>query len=318
MTEKEKKHDFRMDFIFKPEKEIDHGDESVTFKGTFILNPERYDYIDKKGEEGYFDKFEKIFIPLEELKKALPYLDGMPIYYSPPEIRDIDEYLKERMLEIRRHLKEKSRMYHFEDKSEEFLSGLSKDKMRFVILSIDLVGSTVLSQKISPEENAKILQLFSREMALIIGKFNGFVLKFLGDGIVAYFPEPNFIGMHDNAVDCSFGIKRIIEDGINKALAEVGLPKIGFRIGIDSGEAIISIIGAENVKVHKDLIGETINLACKIQSIAPENQIYVGGSVARNVHTQWRKMMEKRKVPEDWKYKSGGKRKYYVFALRAN
>jgi class 3 adenylate cyclase len=191
--------------------------------------------------------------------------------------------------------------------------------MRFVILSVDIADSTKMSQELRSEEYSKIISLFSKEVALIISKFNGYVLKFQGDGIIAYFPEPNFIGMNDNAVDCAAGIRKLILEGINKILAEHKLPQINSRIGVDAGFAIVATIGIEKVKMHKDLIGETINLSCKIQSLAEKNQILVGETATKNVHTFWRQKLQEIDTPMNWEYKD--KRtgeKYRVFALTSN
>lgn len=80
------------------------------------------------------------------------------------------------------------------------------------------------------------------------------------------------------------------------------MPELNFRIGLDSGEAIIKTIGAENT-IHKDLIGETCNLAAKIQSLAKNRQILMGESTALNVHTFWRKKIKRLESPDSWKYK---------------
>jgi adenylate cyclase len=127
--------------------------------------------------------------------------------------------------------------------------------MRFVILSIDLKGSTKMSQELSLETNAQIISLYLREMALVVEKFNGYVLKYVGDGLIAYFPEPNMIGMTDNALDCAATMKKMILFGLNSALKDRKLPTLSFRIGLDSGEAMVKTIGAESGKIHKDLIG---------------------------------------------------------------
>jgi len=178
-------------------------------------------------------------------------------------------------------------------------------------LCIDLKGSTRLSEQLSGEDYSKIIALFSREMAQVVSGFGGYVLKFVGDGIVAYFPEPNFIGMNDNAVDCAITMKKIIKNGINKVLVEKNLPTIQSRIGLDSGEAMVKTIGDISSKNHKDLIGLTVNLAAKIQSQANENQIVIGDTTARNLHVMWRKNFKEHNPPE-WNYKISENKKYQL------
>lgn len=173
--------------------------------------------------------------------------------------------------------------------------------MKFVILTVDLKGSTKMSQQLDSKINAKMITLFTREMASIVNNYHGYVLKYTGDGLIAYFPEPNFIGMNDLAVDCAIGMKLLLRDGINKVLRKKRLPKLKLRVGIDSGEAMIVDMGYELNKQHKDLISETMNLSAKIQSLASENGIAVGDSTARNLHVTRRKFFAKT-IPKEWKY----------------
>jgi adenylate cyclase len=295
----------RLDLTMKIEKIIDENSEELVVRVHLVPNPERYVFATVNGEEGYIDKFDHSFMPIEELKKALPQLEGMPIYWSEPKITDIDEYIKERKSHIQEFIEKKFTPYKFQDKSEGFLSALERDKMRFVILVIDLKGSTRMSQELTLEDNAQIISLYSREMALLVENFNGFVLKYVGDGLIAYFPEPNLIGMTDNALDCAASMKRMILLGINPILKQKGLPELGLRIGLDSGEAAIMTIGAESIKTHKDLIGETINLSAKIQGLAGVNQIFMGEATALCLHTFWRQRVRKVDFPsEKWNYKS--------------
>jgi len=293
----------RLDFVMEIEKIVKDTTNELVAKVIMVPNPERYEFGESNGKEGYFDRFDKSFIPLEELEKALPQLEGMPIYCPSPRITNIDEYINERIPQIKAFFTLKAEPYNFQDASECFLSGLERDKMRFVILLIDLKGSTKMSQELPLETNAQIIQLYSREMAILVGKFNGFVLKYVGDGLIAYFPEPNLISMTDNALDCAACMKRVILYGINPVLKEKGLPELAFRIGLDSGEAIVMTIGADAVKVHKDLIGETINLSAKIQAKAGTNQIFMGESTALALYTFWRKKIQKVNLP-DWEYKN--------------
>ena len=237
---------FRMDFKL----EITSFDEKTGLvQVRLIFDPDRYEHKVINGEDGYFDKFDSVFIPMKTLENSLPQLNGMPIHYSPPRIEDADKYIYSRIGEIEQFFESRDDSFEFKDISEEYLEKLEKDKMRFVILSIDLKGSTKMSQELPPEINSQIISLFLREITLIVDKFNGYVLKYVGDGLIAYFPEPNFIGMNDNAIDCAMTMKKIIIYGINPILKEKGFPELNFRIGLDSGEAIIKTLGVKTIKM---------------------------------------------------------------------
>jgi adenylate cyclase len=223
------------------------------------------------------------------------------LQYTPPKIKNSEDYVKKRIDTIRAFMAEKISDFEFVDKSEEFLEGLQKDEMNFVILCIDIAGSTKLSSSLDPKINARIISLFSREMSAIVPLFNGYVLKHVGDGLIAYFPEPNFIGQNDNAVDCALTMRLMVLEGLNTVLKGLGFPELSIRIGVDSGEAVVTITGDSSSKQQKDLIGFTINLATKIQSKAQPNQLVIGGTTARNLHVNWRKRFQKF-VPDQWDY----------------
>ncbi|HKG87406.1 MAG TPA: adenylate/guanylate cyclase domain-containing protein [Nitrososphaeraceae archaeon] len=80
------------------------------------------------------------------------------------------------------------------------------------------------------------------------------------------------------------------------------LPRLKFRIGIDSGEAVVTNIGDISSKHHKDLIGQTINLATKIQSAAGENEIIIGHTMLIRLGVYRRKLFEEYKK-SGWDYK---------------
>jgi len=280
---------------------IDGNPKTGYFEFRLIPDPERYELREHEGKKYYYDKFDNFYITLETITKAMKN-KRLPIYYLPPKNENIDSLLLIRIDEIKAFLNGNEQQYRPHDKSEKFLSNLEKDSIKHVILSIDLKGSTKMSQEVNEQDYAKMLTLFSKEMAIIVNNFNGFVLKTLGDGLVCYFPEPNFVGMNDNAVNCAFVMKKFIFCCLNPILKDYNLPELKFRIGLDSGEAIKVIMGAENIKEHLDLIGETVNIATKIQSLAGENDIFLGESTVLNVHTYWRKKIIKIEMPSKWEY----------------
>jgi len=307
------KKPYRFDLVI-----VNWSDKNGKFSIEMIPNPERYERRTVNGEEGYYDLFDNLFIHDSVLEKGIPTLNGTPIYYSPKKIRKIDEYIHKRIPHIREYLANDSNSYEQADLSEEFLNVVNRDEMTFVILCIDLRGSTRMSQELPPPLNAKIISLFLREMALLVDGFNAYVLKYVGDGLIAYFPEPNLLGKTDNAVDCSASMRKMIRFGINPILKEHNMPELHFRMGLDSGRAVITNIGAPAIKMQKDLIGETINLTAKIQSVADTDEILIGESTTLNLHTFWRKKIEK-KEKKNWNFKNiTNGRIYPLYSLLEN
>ena len=190
----------------------------------------------------------------------------------------------------------------FDDKSEEFLESLATDQLGFVILVVDIVGSTTLSQTVGNRTYARVIATVLHELSLTIPAFHGHVLKYTGDGLIAYFPEPSFITKNDLGLDCALTLRLLVYEAINPALEARGLPSLGIRIGLDSGEAIVVTMGHPATKQHKDVIGATVSLAAKIQALAKPGAILVGQTVDRNLHIQWRENLQEVGLADDWKY----------------
>lgn len=288
---------FRIDFV---QKVVAVDEASRTVKMLLIPDPRRYEEKEVNGEPGYLDKFDDTFIPLEEIRKLADKMVGKPIYSSPPEIESAPKYVQERIPSIIKYLEESEQVEVKED--------------LFVVLSFDLVGSTKLSQDLSGQKLSKLIELVMNKITLVVHKFNGYILKYTGDGIIAIFPTPNFIGMNDNAVDCALTLRRLLNDAINPSLLKKSYPELQCRIGLDSGTAAIVSLGDESVQQGNDLIGETINLACKIQSKCEPNEICLGDSVVTNLHTSWRSRLTEKTV-DNWNYKNEHGEKYKIFKV---
>ena len=308
---------FRMDFVQEVINLEEHEEEEGgTMTAIMKPNPERYETIENEddGIKGYLDTFEDTFIPISKVRQMAEEMEGTPITHSPSHIDDIEEYIGRRGPAMKKLFDGEFEDHDFTDASEDFLEELIEENSRdFVILFIDIAGSTNLNQQLGDQEYARIIRLFHREMALLVSQFNGHILKFLGDGLAAYFPVESYTGRHDNSIDCALCMKYMVLGGLNPILKSENLPEIQFRIGMDSGEAEIIPVGAGGFKQEVDLIGETINLASKIESQAETNGIYLGADTERGLHTNWRKHTEEVENLEDWDYQKGDAGEYKLY-----
>lgn len=183
-------------------EEAEEGsDDTTKFTAALKPNPERYDRIDTEERDGWLDTFDDTFYPTSVIEEAWEQIDGTPIYHSPPEIENIDSYLEERKNKIERNLESKSFVYDFDNDSTAVLRDLSKKgNPLFVIMVVDIVGSTDMNINLHPTAYSAIVQSFIQEVRLLVRKHTGYVLKYTGDGLIAYFSEPNITGKHDNAI----------------------------------------------------------------------------------------------------------------------
>jgi class 3 adenylate cyclase len=153
----------------------------------------------------------------------------------------------------------------------EFLKILNKEKIidiklgdqiqkEMTILFSDIRSFTTLSEKMSPHENFEFLNDYLNRIAPIIQKNNGFIDKFIGDAIMALFPEST-----QDALNAAIQIQYAIQE-FNLERKEKGLEAIQSGIGIHSGNLILGTIG-HNERMESTVISDAVNLASRIESL---------------------------------------------------
>ena len=175
------------------------------------------------------------------------------------------------------------------EEAQNVLEKYAKSKVTFVILHIDIVGSTAMSMTLPVERLATIIQTFTQEMSLIIAAYGGYVLKYVGDSVLAFFPvnlEDRYLPCA-NATNCARSMIKIMRAGLNPILNEYDYPEMGVRVGIDMGDNVVvqyrwgtrlsSVQDKQEVKKsHFDILGYTISIAAKMTTFARDNQIVIG------------------------------------------
>ena len=138
-----------------------------------------------------------------------------------------------------------------------------------------------------------IIQAFTREMSLIIEAYGGYILKYIGDAILAFFTVNIIDELYlpcVNAVNCARSVIKIIQHGINPILDQNGYPEMSVRIGIDVGDQnavlqygwdIIHTLDNNKheqimKKPHYDIMGYTVSVAVKMTGLAKPNRFVVG------------------------------------------
>lgn len=307
---------FRFDYN---QKIVSFDQETGKITVTVAPNPDRYKWIDKDGKRLLLDTLDNLLIPEELVYQMLQEALLSTPHDAQPHLLQCSafEYYEKRYPIVSDLFNNKSIPIDLSDRSEEFLESLTIDKLSFVIISIDIVGSTHLSILLEPEDYSFAISLILFELSDLVPKFHGHVLKYTGDGLIAYFPEPSFITKNDLAIDCALTLRGLVYNVINPIFEINEYPQIDIRIGLDAGEAYIKIIGSPETKQHKDIIGSVVSLAAKIQSKADAGKIYMGETVERNLHTNWRKYC----APVDtnlknWNYKGIDGEIYKIFEMQ--
>ncbi len=171
----------------------------------------------------------------------------------------------------------------------EFLSFLQKQSIMDVqlgdqtlkditILFADIRSFTTLSEKMTPEETFKFLNSYLNRIGPIIRSHNGFIDKYIGDAIMALFPQSP-----RDAIDAAIAMIQRIKE-YNQERTSWGLEPISIGIGIHTGSAILGIIG-ETMRIESTVISDAVNLSSRIESLTKNFRatILVSGDVYEQV-----------------------------------
>lgn len=200
-------------------------------------------------------------------------------------IVDSETLLRRTRKRIRASLRKGYQYDGIPDYSDRYLRRNVFKKFDSVVLYVDMVGSTKMALGLPDDKLAVIMSSFAQEMAIAISAHRGLVLKFMGDAVIGYFlATENSLLAADHAVSCAKSMVRIITQGINPILHNDGYPDLRIKIGMDYGTNVVVRYGQDPDKSQVDLMGLSMNMASKIQSMAAPNQILVGEEVYQRLH----------------------------------
>ncbi len=144
----------------------------------------------------------------------------------------------------------------------------------------DLVGSTQLSAQIDPEDLAELYQVYRRLTEQVMDAYDGYVAEYLGDGIVCYFGYP--VALENAAERCVRAALATIT-ALQQAEMPVNLhDDLALRIGIATGLVVAGdLLGSSDSSQVRTVVGETPNLAARLQSLAQPNHVVIADSTRR-------------------------------------
>ena len=145
------------------------------------------------------------------------------------------------------------------------------ERRQVTVLFADMVGSTALSGKVDPELLGGLIRRYQDAAAGAIGRYGGFVAKFMGDGVLAYFGFPR--AFEDAAERAIRAAINIVADA-----CEIELPdntRVQTRIGIATGLVVVGEIIGSGTARERTIVGETPNLAARLQALAGPDTIIV-------------------------------------------
>ena len=198
------------------------------------------------------------------------------------------------------------RRYQYESNlkpAQEFLLAHVNSKIPLVIMYPDLVGSTKMSMTLPVDKMVTIIRAFLYEMSYIVHSHKGYVLKYVGDAVIAFFPSIyDKLLACDMAVRCAKSMITITEKGINQILHQYDYAELKVKIGLDEGENVIVQYGHGKSSLI-DILGYSMSISAKITSLSYPNTITIGEDVYSTLSPQMRmKFKEVKFSIEHWKY----------------
>ncbi|HEY8013341.1 MAG TPA: adenylate/guanylate cyclase domain-containing protein, partial [Dongiaceae bacterium] len=141
------------------------------------------------------------------------------------------------------------------------------ERLRAVLMAIDLRGFTSLSDRLPPDELISLLDAYFDAAAAAIGRYGGEVLKFVGDGVLAIFPAAEGEERQMVAAALAAGeaiLERLASENVARSAA--GQPLIRIGIGLHLGEVFYGNVGAAD-RLDFTAIGPAVNLACRLEGL---------------------------------------------------
>ncbi len=155
------------------------------------------------------------------------------------------------------------------------------ERRQLTVMFCDLEGSTALSGEFDPEDMNELISSYQNAVTPILKQFDGFLAKYMGDGILAYFGYPK--AQEKDPERAIYAALAIIE-AIRELDAMHG-PRLAVRIGIATGTVIVGELIGEGEAQERAVVGDTPNLAARLQDVAPPNSVVIS-SVTRDLTGQ--------------------------------
>jgi class 3 adenylate cyclase len=258
-------------------------------------------------------------------------------------IIDVESVIKDSQVRIWKSLKANPEFNISLNESQKILENFMESKIKLVILNIDLVGSTKMSLNLPIDRLTTIIRAFAQEMTILISMYGGYVLKYIGDAVLAFFVvdtkntkdsydnenkakdrsnnNDNFDSLsYSNVISCAYTMIKVVQEGINPILNQNDYPDLKVRVGINFGKIAVVRYGIDideynNMvlkRPHLDLIGYTISIAVKMTSLAKPDHIVIGEDLFSMLEGKLKGAFKQLSItPDLWNYSTETTGKIY-------
>ena len=161
----------------------------------------------------------------------------------------------------------------------EVSAATEAERRQLTVMFCDLVGSTPLSTRFDPEDLREIVGTYHGCVTGTVGRFGGFVAKYMGDGVLIYFGYPE---AHEDDAERAARAGLAVIDAIGRLAT---LEPLNVRIGIATGLVVVGDLVGAGAAQERGVVGETPNLAARLQSLARPGTLIVADGTRRQIGT---------------------------------
>jgi class 3 adenylate cyclase/tetratricopeptide (TPR) repeat protein len=151
------------------------------------------------------------------------------------------------------------------------------ERRQLTVMFCDLVGSTSIAADLDPEDMVELIRDFQRSVSAATVKFDGHVAKWMGDGALVYFGYPR---AHEDDAERAVRAGLALTATIH-ALRRPGAAALDVRVGIATGLVVVGPIMGEGGAREQDVVGETPNLAARLQALAAAGEVMISETTRR-------------------------------------
>jgi len=151
------------------------------------------------------------------------------------------------------------------------------ERRHLTVMFCDLVGSTTLSARLDPEDLREIIGAYQRCCAVLVELNGGFVAKYMGDGVLAYFGYPQ---AHEDDAERAVRAGLALVEAVPKLTTAAGSP-LQVRVGIATGLVVVGDLIGAGAAQEQAVVGETPNLAARLQAIAEPDTVVIAESTRK-------------------------------------
>jgi class 3 adenylate cyclase len=152
------------------------------------------------------------------------------------------------------------------------------ERRQLTVMFCDLVSSTELSSRLDPEDLREVIAAYHRAVAAVVAGFDGFVAKYMGDGVLIYFGYPR---AHEDDAERAVRAGLGVIEAVGRL--DVKSVKLQARVGIATGLVVVGDLIGEGSAQEQSVVGETPNLAARLEALAEPGAVVIAAATRRLV-----------------------------------